>query len=47
MDLITHFRTMAHYNTWMNRSIYDACGALSDEERQRDVHGFSGRFIAH
>ena len=32
MDLITQFRTMAQYNTLMNRSIYDACGALSDEE---------------
>ena len=42
MDLITQFRTMAHYNTWMNRSIYDICGGLSDEERKRDVHAFFG-----
>jgi uncharacterized damage-inducible protein DinB len=42
MDLITQFRTMAQYNTLMNRSIYDACGALSDEERKRDVHAFFG-----
>src|SRR5258708_30484596 len=42
MDLITQFRTMAQYNTLMNHSIYDACGALSDEERKRDVHAFFG-----
>lgn len=42
MDLITQFRTMAQYNTVMNRSIYDACGALSDVERKRDVHAFFG-----
>jgi uncharacterized damage-inducible protein DinB len=42
MELITQFRTMAQYNTWMNRSIYDTCGALSDEERTRDVHAFFG-----
>ena len=42
MDLITQFRTMAQYNTLMNRSIYDACGALSDVERKRDVHAFFG-----
>jgi uncharacterized damage-inducible protein DinB len=42
MDLITQFGTMAQYNTWMNRSIYDSCGALSDEERKRDLHAFFG-----
>ncbi len=42
MDLITQFRTMAQYNTLMNRSIYDTCGALSDVERKRDVHAFFG-----
>ena len=42
MDLITQFRTMAQYNTWMNRSIYDICAALSDEERRRDLHAFFG-----
>ena len=26
----------------MNRSIYDTCGALSDEERKRDLHAFFG-----
>jgi uncharacterized damage-inducible protein DinB len=42
MDLITQFRTMAQYNTLMNRSIYCTCGALSDEERKRDLHAFFG-----
>ena len=42
MDLITQFKTMAQYNTWMNRSIYRTCAALSDEERKRDLHAFFG-----
>jgi uncharacterized damage-inducible protein DinB len=42
MDLITQFGTMAQYNTWMNQGIYDSCGALSDEERKRDLHAFFG-----
>ena len=42
MDLITQFRAMAQYNTWMNRRIYDTCAALSDEERKRDLRAFFG-----
>jgi len=42
MNLIAQFRTMAQYNTWMNRSIYETCAALSDEERRRDLHAFFG-----
>ncbi len=42
MDLITQFKAMAQYNTWMNRCLYDTCGALSDEERKRDLHAFFG-----
>jgi uncharacterized damage-inducible protein DinB len=42
MDLITQFKAMAQYNTWMNRSIYDTCAALSDDDRKRDLHGFFG-----
>ena|ERR1700722_2959353 len=41
-NLIAQFRTMAQYNTWMNRSIYETCAALSEEERQRDLHAFFG-----
>ena len=42
MDLIAQFKILAQYNTWMNRSIYDTCATLSDEERQRDLHAFFG-----
>ena len=42
MDLITQFKAMAHYNAWMNSSIYDICGALSDEDLKRDRHAFFG-----
>src|SRR5271168_4803487 len=42
MDLITQFKTMAQYNTWMNRGIYNICGALSDDDRKRDLHAFFG-----
>jgi uncharacterized damage-inducible protein DinB len=42
MDLITQFRSMAQYNTWMNLRIYDICGALSDEERKRNLHALFG-----
>src|SRR5271168_3645994 len=42
MDLISQFKTMAQYNTRMNRSIYVTCAALSDEERKRDLHAFFG-----
>jgi len=42
MDLITQFKAMADYNTWMNRRLYDTCAALSDEERKRDLHAFFG-----
>jgi uncharacterized damage-inducible protein DinB len=42
INLITQFRVMAQYNTWMNRAIYDTCAALTDEERKRDLHAFFG-----
>ena len=42
MDLIVQFRILAQYNISMNRNIYNACSALSDEERKRDRHAFFG-----
>jgi len=42
MELIAQFKTMANYNTWMNRSTYDTCAGLSDEERTRDLGAFFG-----
>lgn len=35
-----HARTMASYNRWMNRRLYDCCATLPDEERRRDVGAF-------
>jgi uncharacterized damage-inducible protein DinB len=42
MDLTTHFKMMAQYNTWMNRSLYDSCATVTDEERKRDLRAFFG-----
>jgi uncharacterized damage-inducible protein DinB len=42
MDLVTQFKALAHYNTWMNRSIYDTCATLGDEQRKRDLQAFFG-----
>ena len=42
MDLIAQFKTLAQYNTWMNRAVYDTCAALSDNERKRDLRAFFG-----
>ncbi len=42
INLITQFGLMAQYNTWMNRSVYETCAALADEERKRDLHAFFG-----
>ena len=42
MDLIAQFKILAQYNTWMNRSIYETCATLNDEERKRDLHAFFG-----
>ena len=42
INLTAQFGLMAQYNTSMNRSIYETCGALTDEERKRDLHAFFG-----
>ena len=36
----SYVRTMAQYNTEMNRRLYAAAGRLSDEERRRDRNAF-------
>ena len=33
---------MAHYNAWANRRLFDACGALSSEERAAGLGAFFG-----
>lgn len=35
-----HFRSLAAYNLWANRRLYEAASALTDEEYRRDVHAF-------
>jgi uncharacterized damage-inducible protein DinB len=42
MDLLAQFKILAQYSTWMNRSIYETCATLNDEERKRDLHAFFG-----
>ncbi len=32
--------TMAAYNSWMNRRLYEACARLSDAQRKKDVGAF-------
>lgn len=32
--------TMAQYNSWMNRKLFDLCARLPDEVRKRDLHAF-------
>jgi uncharacterized damage-inducible protein DinB len=34
--LATQFQTLARYNAWANRALYDAAGNLSDAECQKD-----------
>ena len=37
---LTHARTMAHYNSWMNENIYEAANRLSDADRKEDRGAF-------
>ena len=38
--MLTYAHTMARYNRWMNRRLYDVCGRLSDEARKQDMGAF-------
>jgi len=38
--LAAHFRTMAAYNRWANRRLYDAASRLSDEDYRADRGAF-------
>ena len=40
MGTVDNFRTMAHYNRWMNMRLYTICAEMSDEERKRDRGAF-------
>jgi uncharacterized damage-inducible protein DinB len=37
-----HFRTLARYNQWANRRLYDACARLDDAEYRRPRPAFFG-----
>ena len=41
-----HVRTMARYNTWQDRSLYDAAETLGEAERRRDRGAFFGSIHA-
>lgn len=40
--LVSHFQRMAAYNTGANRILYEACAALSDDERKQPRPAFFG-----
>ena len=37
--LTEHFQMLARYNTLANQALFEACGALNDEEREKDRPG--------
>jgi uncharacterized damage-inducible protein DinB len=37
---LEYARTMARYNQWMNRALYDCSARLSDDQRKEDVGAF-------
>ncbi len=39
---LTHARTMARYNSWMNEKIFAAADTLSDDVRKQDQQAFFG-----
>lgn len=44
-SLCGHFRTLARYNRLANDRLYEACGALSEEERGADRRAFFGSIL--
>ncbi len=46
MDGAAHFRTLARYNAWANRRLFDACGQLTEAERQAQRPSFFGSIHA-
>jgi uncharacterized damage-inducible protein DinB len=40
--MLTHFKRFAAYNKWANGRLYDACGALSDDEYFAKRQAFFG-----
>lgn len=40
MNPLEHARTLARYNRWMNRKLYDCAAKLSDAQRKEDRRAF-------
>lgn len=42
VDIATHFRMMAAYNSWVNRRLYSAAAALADADYRRPAGAYFG-----
>lgn len=42
MTILDHYRSMARYNAWMNRKVYDGAAGLADDARRRPLGAFFG-----
>lgn len=42
MNELTMLKTMASYNRWMNKKLYDVCASMPDEARKSDLKAFFG-----
>jgi uncharacterized damage-inducible protein DinB len=40
--MLQHFAMMAGYNAWANKRLYEACGALSEQDRRAGLGAFFG-----
>ena len=38
--LLESYQRLAEYNSWMNETLYESCGRLTDDERKRDLGAF-------
>lgn len=46
MDSLDMFRKLAAYNRTFNKTVYEVCGRLTEEERRRDMKAFFGSIHA-
>lgn len=46
MDSLDMFRKLAAYNRKFNKTVYEVCGRLTEEERRRDMKAFFGSIHA-
>lgn len=40
MPAAAYFTTLAHYNRWMNKRIYELCTQIPDTQRKKDLNAF-------